>query len=403
MGDGLRTFVVLAAAATLLSCTSSTGPAASAPRLASPSPVVANPADSKAADFRTRLDLLLGEQVILVAKEASAARRADEYKSYLRLLTSNGDALTELVRSALGDTAATRFGQIWSAQDDYLVNYTIGLLTHVKSKSDLAWSGLAIKFVPQLSQFLTSATEVPLDPIKQLASAHIVELRAMLDDQIGQKYPTMYADLRIAYAQASRIGDALAPRIAQKFPDKFPGNPSSPAVDLRVTMNTLLQEHAYLATMATSATTGGRSSEQGAAARALTANSGAVGKLLRGLFGASIETRFDQILAAKNTAMIGYASASRATAKQSAFGQLIDVFVTRFAALVQDSTGLTSSSSRPAIQAQVEATIVVIDDQRSRSSARLGPDDRSAAAAMQGIADLVTDAVVAKLPTRFSP
>jgi hypothetical protein len=403
MGDGLRTLVVLAAAATLLSCTSAPGRPASAPRLTSPSPVASSPADSKAADFRTRLDLLLGEQVVLVAKEASAASRADEYKSYLRLLASNGDDLTELVRSALGDTAATRFGQIWSAQNDDLVNYTIGLLTHIKSKSDGAWSGLATKFVPQFSQFLTSATEVPLDPIQQLASEHIFEMRAMLDDQIAQNYPKMYADLRTVYAQASGIGDALTPRIAQKFPDKFPGNASSPAVDLRVTLNELLQEHVYLATMTTSAATGGRSSDQGAAARALAANAGALGKLFRGLFGASTETRFDQILAAKNLAMIGYASASTATAKQSALGQLNNVFVTQFAAFVQDSTGLTSGSPHPAIQAQVEATIAVIDDQRSRSSARLGPDDRSADASMQGIADLVTNAIVAKLPTRFSP
>jgi hypothetical protein len=101
--------------------------------------------------------------------------------------------------------------------------------------------------------------------------------------------------------------------------------------------------------------------------------------------------------------MIGYASASTATAKQSALGQLNNVFVTQFAAFVQDSTGLTSGSPHPAIQAQVEATIAVIDDQRSRSSARVGPDDRSADASMQGIADLITNAIVAKLPTRFSP
>jgi hypothetical protein len=153
--------------------------------------------------------------------------------------------------------------------------------------------------------------------------------------------------------------------------------------------------------MTTSAATGGRSSEQGAAARALAANAGALGKLFRGLFGASSQTRLDQILAAKNTAMIGYASASTATAKQSALSQLNNVFVTQFAAFVEGSTGLTSGSSHPAIQAQVEATVAVIDDQRSRSSARLGPDDRSADASMQGIADLVTDAVVAKLPARF--
>jgi hypothetical protein len=338
---------------------------------------------------------------MVIAKESSAARRADEYTSYLRLLTSNGNDLTELLRSALGDTAATRFGQIWSAQNDYLVNYTIGLVTHNKTKSDGAMSGLVSTFVPQFSQFVADATQVPLDPLAQLATEHVRETKAMIDDQIAQSYPKMYAALRTAYAQASRIGDAIAPRLAQQFPDKFPGNPSSPAVDLRVSMGGLLQEHLYLATMATSAGVGGRGAERAAAARALADNGGAIGNLFSDLFGASAGTRADQVWVAKNTAMIAYATASTGTARQSALNQLNDVFVTQFSAFLQDSTGLAAGAFRPAVEAQIEATIKVIDDQRSQSPAGLAADDRSAAALMEGVADLIVGAAVAKLHTRF--
>jgi hypothetical protein len=400
MAGALRTLVTLAAVA-LVSCTSSPGPAASGPRLASGSPGASNPAESKAADFRTRLDLLLGEHVFLIAKESSAARRADEYTSYLLLLTSNGDDLTELVRSALGDTAATTFGELWSAQNDYLVNYTIGLVTHNKSKADNAMSGLVSTFVPQFSQFVSAATLGSPDPIRKQATDHVLEMKGMIDDQVAQRYPRMYAELRTAYAQASAIGDALAPGITQRFPDKFPGIATSQAVDLRVSMNNLLQEHLYLATMATSAATGGRASEQAGATTALALNGAALGAVFAGLFGANVESRFDRLWSSKNMATLAYASASTPAVKQSAFGGLSEVFVAQLSALVRDTTGLASTESRPAIGAQVEATIVVIDDQRSRTLARLGPDDRSADAAIQTVADLIAVAVVAKLKARF--
>src|SRR5882672_1589689 len=126
----------------LVSCSASPQSSASPSPVASTTPPVVNPADSKAADFRTRLDLLLGEQVIIIAKESAAASRPAEYIGYLRLLTANGNDLTELVRSALGDTAALRFVQIWKSQNDLLVSYTIGVVTHNKAKADKAMSSI---------------------------------------------------------------------------------------------------------------------------------------------------------------------------------------------------------------------------------------------------------------------
>jgi hypothetical protein len=399
MGRGLRTFRVLAAALaalTLLGCTTSRAPVASGARLTSPSP---NPADSKAADLRTRMDLLLGEHVIVIAKESSAAQRADEFTGYLHLLTSNGSDLTGLVRSALGETSSARFDKIWTAQNDYLVNYTIGLVTHNKSKSDGAMSNLISGYVPQFSQFVADTAEIPQGPIAQLVMQHALQTKAVIDDQVASNYSRMYADLHIAYGQAVRIGDELAPKIAQKFPDKFPGIASSKAVDLRLSVNGLLQEHAYLSTMMTSAAVGKRSAEQRAAAGAIAGNTNAIATLVSDLFGSSAALQFDQIWVAKNAATVSYASASTGAARQKALSQLNDVFVARFSGFVQAWTGLTAF--RPAVESQVQGTITVIDDQRSKSLARVAADDRSAESSMELEADLIAAGAVAKLRSRF--
>ena len=395
--------LALLAALTQFSCTTSSGPQASAPRVTSATPVAVNPADTKAADLRTRLDLLFGEHVMVVAKEsAAAASHNDEYTGYLSLLTNATD-LADLMRSAFGDTAAGQFQQLWGVQNGYLVDYTIGLVTHNQSKSNGAMSGLLNGFVPQFSQFVTTTTQLPLDPTTQLMTEQVLETQRMIDDQIAQNYPKMYADLHTAYAQTSRIGDALAPKIVRKFPDKFPGDPASKASDLRAAVNALLQEHAYLATMTTDAASGGRAAEQTAAVKAMSDNADALGTLFSGVFGASAGTQFDQLWAARDAAITAYATAADATSKQTAAGNLTDTFVSQFSGFVRDSTGASPSTSSALIRAQIQATITAIDDQRSKTFAQLANDDRTAGAAMQPVADLITAATVTKFPTRFGP
>jgi hypothetical protein len=339
--------------------------------------------------------------VIIIAKQSAAPSRPGEYTGYLRLLAANGNDLTELVRSALGDTVALRFDQIWKSQNDFLVSYTIGLATHNKAKADKATSSLSSTFIPQFSLFLSDVAQIPNDLVVSLVSQHMIEIKAMLDDQFAKNFRRLYADIRTAYAHATQVGDAVAPRLTGKFPDKFPGSPTSPAADLRVALNVNLQEHSYLTTMRTSAAVGGRSAEQAAAAGALGENANAIDALFTDLFGASVATQFDTVWAASTSATIGYASASTASAKQRALTRLNDAYVTQLAGWIQDATGLASTVSRPALEAQFEAVAAVIDDQRAKSLTRLAADDRSAEAATEVVADLVATAVVGKLPSRF--
>jgi len=341
----------------------------------SPSPT---PAASKAADLRTRLDLLLAEHVMVVAKQAVAAtNHADEYTAYLTLLTTNSNALVDVVRAAYGNTSATQFEQVWRVQNGSLIDYTIGLVTHNDDKSKGAMSGLVNGFVPQFAQLITSLSLIPLDQVKQFGTQYITDLKTMIDDEVAQSYPKMYPDLRTAYAHTPAFGTTLAIKMAQQFPDKFPGDPMESAIDTRVWLNNLLQEHSYLATMTTSAVVGGRTAEQNAAAASLGANAAELGKLFTDLLGGTAGTQVTELWGARSADLIAYATSADATAKAG----LTDKFITRFYAIAPTA----SDSARE----QVTAMIRVIDDQRAKNSKAIAPDDRAAATGMQGIADRI--------------
>ena len=379
MATQLRIFALAAVVVIVLAgCSSSPNPStnASASRTGSP----ARPADSKAADLRIRLDLLLGEQVLIVAKQSAAAvDHADSYAGYTTLLTTNGTDLAAVIRSAYGNTAADQFSQTWNLQNSYLVDYTIGVVTHNDAKSNGAMSGLTNGFVPQLTQLLSSLSQVSRDLVTQLITQQLNDVKAVIDDQAANRPVSTYPDLHTAYMQAERLGDSLGPRIAQKFPDKFPGDASINAVDQRVALNILMQESAYLTTMATDAIVRGSDTEKSAAITALAANAGSLATAFGDLFGKASATRFDQVWATRDAGLAGYASGGDSTSRHA----LTQDFVAQLASLAHIGSAAVSD--------QVSATLTAIDDQRAKASASLPGDDRAAATAMQPVADAMVD------------
>jgi hypothetical protein len=323
-----------------------------------------------AADLRTQLDLLLGEQVMIVAKEsAAAANHSDEYASYTALLTTNSIDLAGVMRRAVGNTGADQFAQLWNTHNGYLVDYAIGVVTHNDDKANAAMSDLKGKFVPQYAQHITGLSGLPLDPVTQLTNQQVLEDKAFIDDVFAKNYATFYADLHKAYTQASRLGDAFAAQISQRYPDKFPGDSSQHAVDVRVAFNQLLEERSYLATMATDAVINGRTAEKPQALAAVAANSAAIGSLK--------DQRFAQVWSQETLALDTYAAKNDAASKTA----LTDTFVAQLASIAGIAPG--------PIADHVNATIKVVDEQRAKSSKTIAGDDRAAATSTQPIADSI--------------
>lgn len=373
----MRHIAAAALALVLIACSNSSSPTASSARTSGTTTRV-SAAGSKAADFRTRLDLLLGEQVMIVAKETEAAvNHGDDYVGYTNLLATNTDDLTSLMRSAFGNTAASQLGVMRSQENGYLVDYAIGVVTHNDAKSSGAMSGLQNGVVPQFSLQLANLTQLPEDPIAQLMAQQVLETKVLIDDEAAQKFSAVYTDLHTVYAQCRRIGDAIAPRTTQNFPDKFPGDATDKAVDSRVTLAMLLQESSYLATMVGSAMVAGRQAEVSAATNALTANADSLGTVISGYFGNTTGTQFDVAWADRDRALAGYA-----TSADTASRQLLDASVAQFARLARIDPAL--------VDEQASAAVKVIVDQRARNSQALAADDRAAATAMQPIGDAIS-------------
>ena len=292
-----------------------------------------------------------------------------------RLATNSAD-LSGTIGRAFGNTSAAQFAQAWSVQNGYLVDYAIGVVTHNDSQANSAMSGLTNGFVPRFVDLVSTISGLPADQVKRLALQQIADDKTFIDNVFAGSYPAYYSHLYVAYAQTSQLGDALATQIALKFPDKFPGDAFSPAANLRVSLNSLLQEHSYLATMATDATIAGRTSESSAASGALAGNEASLATVFAKALGAAAGARFTEIWTVKDSGLLGYA-AGHSLDNPVLTGRFVDDFVS------------LSHADKRAVAAQVAATVKVIDDQRSKSSKAVANDDRAAATSMEPIADSI--------------
>ncbi|MFI5281731.1 MAG: hypothetical protein ACHQ0J_01205 [Candidatus Dormibacterales bacterium] len=376
----MRRITAAAAAATacLMACAS---PAASTPVTPNPGTAAATPTDlstSKAADLRTRLDLLLGEQVFIVAKESAAAsEETDAYPGYVALLSANESDLADLFRQAFGNTAATQLGAAWSQMNRDLVEYAVGLITHKQSQADISSADLANVASPAIASLLSSLTRLPPAQVTQRLAQVVAGTKSVATDAAVQNFPTLYTDLHAAHDQAPGFGDMLSSQIVRLFPDKFPGDLSVPSVTYRVSLNGLMQEHAYLATMATGATIAGRSADRVAATTSLAANATALGAAFNAGFGATAGSRLAKLWAGRYATLLNYA-AGDTTARVA----LTQQFVSQFSAVA----GVAPSE----LGDQATAALMVVDDQRAKAYTTLATDDRAAATGMQPIADALS-------------
>jgi hypothetical protein len=362
--------------------------------------------DSAAADLRVKLNLALGEHIILATKATGAALggRTDEFAAYGDLLNSNGTEIGETIGAAYGSEAKDAFNKIWSAHNGFFVDYTTGVATKDQAKMDKAVQDLTTVYVPQFSEFIAGATGLPVDAVTSLTTDHVLQTKAVVDDQAKGDWAAAYKDIRAAYAHMQMIGDAIAPAVAIKFPDKFAGDPSNKGVDLRVALNQLLQEHLYLASFATGAALGGRADEFAAAGDALNTNGTDVGAAIGSLYGDDAKDAFNKIWSTHNGFFVDYTTgvATKDQAKiDKAVQDLTTVYVPQFAEFLAGATDLPKDALTDLTTQHVLTTKAVVDAQSAKDFKAAAAADQAAGRHMEMIADPLAKAIVAKLPDKF--
>ena len=399
--------VAVTAAFVALACGGPSGTTASSNPTSAPSTAAVVLTDSKAADLRTKLNLLLGEHLILASKATGAALggRSDEFAAYGDALNKNGTDIGAMIGAAYGADAQNKFNQIWSAHNGFFVDYTTGVAKNDKAMQDKAVADLTNTYVPQFSDFISGATGLPRDAVVQLTTEHVLTTKAIVDAQGAKDWPGTYAAIRKAYAHMRMIGDPLSEAIAKKLSDKFPGDATNKGVDFRVALNNLLQEHLYLASDATGAALGGRTDEFKAAGDALNSNGTDIGAAIGSLYGTDAQNKFNQIWSAHNGFFVDYTTgvATKDQAKTAkAVSDLTTVYVPQFAGFLNSATGLPTDAVAQLTTMHVLTTKAIVDDQGAHNFAKAAADDRAAGAHMEMIGDPLAAAIVAKLPQKFS-
>ncbi|HEV7810526.1 MAG TPA: hypothetical protein VGO64_08000 [Candidatus Limnocylindrales bacterium] len=363
--------------------------------------------DSGAADLRTKLDLALGEHIIFASKATGAALggRADEFAAYGDLLNKNGTDIGAMIGSVYGTDAEDSFNKIWSAHDGFFVDYTTGVAKKDTAMQDKAVKDLTTIYVPQFADFISGATGLPKDAVTELTTQHVLQTKAIVDAQAKKDWTGAYAAIRTAYAHMQMIGDALAPAIAAKFPDKIAGDPSTKGVDLRVALNQLLQEHLYLASDATAAALGGHSDEFAAAGTALNTNGTDLGTALGSLYGEGAKDQFNKIWSAHNGFFVDYTTgvAKKDKAMQDkAVKDLTTIYLPDFAKFLAGATDLPEAALTDLTKEHILTTKAVVDAQATGDWKAAAGADRMAGQHMEMIGDPLAKAIVAKLPAKFS-
>jgi hypothetical protein len=204
---------------------------------------------------------------------------------------------------------------------------------------------------------------------------------------------------------AVNIGEPIARADAQQgYAMTAMATSSTKASGLRSTLNTLFQEHIYLAAAATGAALGGRDAEFKAAAAALDANSVAISKAIGSVYGQGAEDAFLPLWR-KHIGMVVEYTVGVATndkAKQDkAVADLIG-YTQDFGAFLQSANpNLPKSVVADLVKHHVVTLKEVIDAQASKDQAKTYLAMRTAAGHMQMIADPLAEAIVKQFPDRF--
>ena len=371
-----------------------------------------------AASLRAGLTGLLTEHVYLAALATGSALRGDTkgFEAYAGALNgpsnSNTTELVAAVGSAYGAETGKAFEGLWRSDGHIpaVVAYTQAVAAGDKAKADKAVADL----LAYAKTFGTTMNQVnsnlPAAAVEEGVKHHITTLKAVIDAQKAGDQPKVYTSLREAYGHMAELGETLAVATAAKFPDKFDGDASSPAADLRAGMTSLLREHVLLAASATGAALGGRQPQFEAAAAALNgptaSNTTDIVGAVQSVYGNDVGKAFDGLWRS-NGHIPGFVAYTQAVAAgdqakaDKAVADLLAYAKTFGTTMNSVNANLPAAAVEDAIKMHATTLKAVVDAQKAGDAAKTATTLRTAVHHMSGTADVLTEATVKLFAEKF--
>ena len=173
--------------------------------------------------LRATLRTLLQEHAFLAANATGAALggRKAEFEAAAAALDLNSVDVSRAIGSVYGSGAEQAFLGLWRRHIGFVVDYTVGVASKDKAKSDKAVAEL-VQYTQDFGAFLAAANpNLPKDVVAGLVKDHVLTLKAVIDAQAKMDAKASFAALREAAQHMQHIADPLADAIAKQFPAKF--------------------------------------------------------------------------------------------------------------------------------------------------------------------------------------
>ena len=375
-------------------------------------------ADTAAADLRSGFTALLGEHVYLAALATGSALRGDTagFNAWAAALNgptdSNSADIVEAVRSAYGDEVGTAFDGLWRSEDHIpaFVAYTQAV-----AKNDTAGKNAAVAdlqaYAKTFGETMNQVNDnLPAAAVEEGIKMHATTLIAVIDAQKAGNQAAVYTNLRGAYHHMDEFAKTLAGATVAKFPNKFEGDSSDQASELRAGMTSLLQEHVLLAGSATGAALGGRQPQFEAAAAALNgptnSNTSDLVGAIGSVYGDEVGTAFDGLWRSEGhiPGFVAYTQAvakNDTAAKDKAVADLLAYAKTFGETMNQVNENLPAAAVEEEIKGHATTLIAVIDAQKAKDATAAATGLREAAHHMSATAKVLAEATVAKFPEKF--
>jgi hypothetical protein len=250
-------------------------------------------ATSPAAELRVQLDALLGEHALLAVRATQRGYSGGkDFPAIAKQLDRNSVAIADLIGTAYGKDARNRFldGKfLWRDHIRFFVQYTQALAKKDGAGQKEAVANL-MTYVKTQAAFFSRATGLPKQALANGLTAHILQLKGALDAYAKGQYGQSATLAHAAYEHMWMTADELAAAIARQKSLSLAG-PSRKAVDLRVTLDKLLGEHALLAVYATQSGVSG-AKDFTAIAKQLDQNSVAISNAVGSVYGKAAAAKF---------------------------------------------------------------------------------------------------------------
>lgn len=393
-----KTKMVTLAMATAMTVSATAGTAFAA----SAQPTTSTPA----ANLRVTLDRLFGEHsnLAILAMEKGYSGAAD-FSAVANALGQNTADLTAAITSVYGAAAGQQFNKMWTDHIGFFVEYVQATAKNDAAGKQDALNKLA-QYKTQFSNFLASANpNLNATDLANNLQMHIDELLAAFNAYVNKDYTTSWKDYVEAYNHMFATGDALAGAIAWQFPAKF-GNTStsSPAIDLRVTLDRLLGEHADLAMIAMQKGIDGAPDFQ-AAAGELNQNTNDLSAAIASVYGAAAGSAFQKMWADHIGDFVNYVVATSkndAAGKQSALDAL-STYKNQFANfLATANPNLNATDLENNLQMHVDELLGAFNSYVAKDYTSAYSSFREGYSHMFGTGDALSAAIVQQFPSKFA-